>query len=163
MPAGHLGDAVAIVAINGVPIAGHQGAGSITDTTIRTLLTLQGEFVPAQIVSLMRYPGAPSTLARADHGDYIEIAFAPAPHATALRSCRRRPPSPMRPAPVRPRPRRWRSRGELSAAQWEQLIARIAALPAPTVAVKPSSAAIPDTRPAIAYRPGSAGAGRPRR
>jgi hypothetical protein len=31
-----------------------------------------------------------------------------------------------------------------SAAQWEQLIARIAALPAPNVATKPSSAAIPD-------------------
>ncbi len=46
--AGHVGDAVAIVAINGVPIAGHQGAGSITDTTIRTLLTLQGDFTPAR-------------------------------------------------------------------------------------------------------------------
>ncbi len=77
---GHSGDAVAIVAINGVPIAGHQGAGSITDTTIRTLLTLRGDFTPARIVSLMHYPGAPSTLARADHGDYLEIAFSPAPH-----------------------------------------------------------------------------------
>ena len=67
------------LSINGVPIAGHQGAGSITDTTIRTLLTMQGEFVPARIVSLMKYPGAPTTLARADHGDYIEIVFAPAP------------------------------------------------------------------------------------
>ena len=84
--AGHVGDAVAIVAINGVPIAGHQGAGSITDTTIRTLLTLQGEFTPARIVSLMHYPGAPSTLARADHGDYVELAFAPAPRAGALES-----------------------------------------------------------------------------
>jgi hypothetical protein len=36
--------------------------------------------------------------------------------------------------------------GELSTAQWEQLIARIAALPAPTVAVKPSSGAIPDSQ-----------------
>ncbi len=142
--AGHTGDAVAIVAINGVPIAGHQGAGTITDTTIRTLLTLQGEFVPARIVSLMRYPGAPSTLARADHGDYIEIVFAPAPprapapkstataaaaHAAAAGKTA--------PAPVA-------IVGELSPAQWEQLVSRIAALPTPTVAVKPSSSAIPD-------------------
>jgi Transglycosylase SLT domain len=139
---GHAGDAVAIVAINGVPIAGHQGAGSITDTTIRTLLTLQDEFVPARIVSLMRYPGAPTTLARADHGDYIEVVFAPAPaHARPVSSAAtaahagaagKTAPAPM--AVV----------GELSPAQWEQLIGRIAALPAPVVPVKPSSAAIPD-------------------
>jgi membrane-bound lytic murein transglycosylase B len=141
--AGHAGDAIAIVAINGVPIAGHQGAGSITDTTIRTLLTLQGDFTPARIVSLMRYPGAPSTLARADHGDYIEIVFPPAPRGSALQSsttaavahpagAAQTPPAPV--AVV----------GGLSVAQWEQLIARIAALPAPNVAVKPSSAAVPD-------------------
>jgi membrane-bound lytic murein transglycosylase B len=34
--------------------------------------------------------------------------------------------------------------GELTATQWDQLITRIALLPAPKVAVKPSSAAIPD-------------------
>jgi membrane-bound lytic murein transglycosylase B len=34
--------------------------------------------------------------------------------------------------------------GELTATQWDQLIARIAVLPAPKIAVKPSSAAIPD-------------------
>jgi hypothetical protein len=140
---GHVGDAVAIVAINGIPIAGHQGAGSITDTTIRTLLTLQGDFIPAHIVSLMRYPGARSTLARADHGDYIEVAFRPEPHAAALKSSATAavaaPASvgQTAPAPVA-------VVGELSVAQWEQLIGRIAALPKPTVAVKPSSGAIPD-------------------
>jgi hypothetical protein len=36
--------------------------------------------------------------------------------------------------------------GELSARQWDALIARIARLPAPAVAVKPSSAAIPDPK-----------------
>ncbi len=34
-------DTLYLTAINGVPIAGHQGAGTITDITIRTLLTLQ--------------------------------------------------------------------------------------------------------------------------
>jgi len=143
---GHIGDAVAIVAINGVPIAGHQGAGSITDTTIRTLLTLQGDFTPARIVSLMRYPGAPSTHARADHGDYLEIVFRPAPRAGAPKSpttatvahpaqAAQATPTPAPPVAVV---------GQLSVAQWEQLIGRIAALPKPTVAVKPSSGAIPD-------------------
>ena len=34
--------------------------------------------------------------------------------------------------------------GELSAAQWEQLIARVGALPVPTVSTKPSSSAVAD-------------------
>jgi hypothetical protein len=36
--------------------------------------------------------------------------------------------------------------GQLTPAQWDQLITRIAALPAPTVAVKPSSSAIRDPK-----------------
>lgn len=155
---GHLGDAVAIVAINGVPIAGHQGTGSITDTTIRTLLTLRGSFTPARIVSLMRYPGAPSTLARADHGDYLEIAFMPAPHPATLKSSTTSSAvahgagaGQTAPAPVA-------VVGELSVAQWEQLIGRIAGLPKPTVAVKPSSGAIPDG-PAGKSSPAPGGAG----
>jgi Transglycosylase SLT domain len=152
---GHVGDAVAIVAINGVPIAGHQGAGSITDTTIRTLLTLQGDFTPALIVSLMRYPGAPSTHARADHGDYLEIVFRPAPHvgapksptaATVTAQAAQATPAPV--AVV----------GQLSVAQWEQLIGRIASLPKPTVAVKPSAGAIPDG-PGSKSQTASGGAG----
>jgi hypothetical protein len=156
---GHVGDAVAIVAINGIPIAGHQGAGSITDTTIRTLLTLQGDFTPAHIVSLMRYPGAPSTLARADHGDYVEIAFRPAPRATALR------PSASATAASAPgagqsAPAPMAVVGALSVAQWEQLIGRIAGLPKPTVAAKPSSGAIPDSPGGKSQTaPGGAGAG----
>jgi membrane-bound lytic murein transglycosylase B len=142
---GHVGDAVAIVAINGVPIAGHQGAGSITDTTIRTLLTLKGGFTPARIVSLMHYPGASSTLARADHGDYLEIAFNPAPHAAALKpSATAAVAQPAGSAAAQAGSAPVAVVGELSVAQWEQLIGRIAGLPQPTVAIKPSSGAIPD-------------------
>src|SRR6201999_986224 len=72
------GDAVDISAINGIPIAGHQGAGSITDLTIRALLTLQGEFVPHQIISLMQYPGASNTLAMPEHWNHIHVGFHPA-------------------------------------------------------------------------------------
>ncbi len=73
----YTGDAVDISAINGAPIAGHQGAGTITDLTIRTLLTLQGEFVPHQIISLMQYPGAPNTLAMPEHWNHIHVGFRP--------------------------------------------------------------------------------------
>ncbi len=142
----HLGDGLAISQINGIPIAGHQGGGSITDTTIRTLLTLQGDFVPRQIVSLMRYPHAPSTLARPDHGDYVEIVFAPAPKrgATAkMTATKAIAPHSATAGQTAPPP--VVVSGDLSTAQWERLIKRIAALPAPAVASKPSPSAIPDS------------------
>ena len=71
------GDAVDIAAVNGIPIAGHQGSGSITDITIRRLLTLQGTMKPHQIISLMTYPGTDNTLALPDHADHIHVGFRP--------------------------------------------------------------------------------------
>jgi Transglycosylase SLT domain/Peptidase family M23 len=71
------GDAVDIAAINGIPIAGHQGPGSITDITIRRLLTLQGTLKPHQIISLMTFDGADNTLALPDHADHIHVGFRP--------------------------------------------------------------------------------------
>src|ERR1019366_3468969 len=56
-------DAVDITAVNGIPIAGHEGAGSIADITVRKLLTLQGLAKPVRIVSQMSYPGAANTFA----------------------------------------------------------------------------------------------------
>jgi hypothetical protein len=144
VPPQHLGDAITISHINGVPIASHQGSGSVTDTTIRTLLTLRGEFVPRQIVSLMRYPGAANTLARADHGDYIEVDFAAAVKrlgATVTKLAHSA-------GAGRPAPSALVVRGELTPAQWDQLIARIALLPMPKVAVTPSAAAIRDPQAA---------------
>jgi hypothetical protein len=69
------GDAVDIAAINGIPILGHQGPGSITDMTIRRLLTLQGTMKPHQIISLMTFDGADNTLSLPDHNDHIHIGF----------------------------------------------------------------------------------------
>ena len=69
------GNAVDIAAINNIPIIGHQGSGSITDITIRRLLTLQGTMKPHQIISLMTYPGADDTLALPDHNNHIHIGF----------------------------------------------------------------------------------------
>ena len=48
---------VRITAVNGVPIAGHQGSGSIADITVRKLLMLQGSARPLRIVSLLQLPG----------------------------------------------------------------------------------------------------------
>jgi hypothetical protein len=71
------GDAVDISAINGIPILGHQGPGSITETTIRALLKLGGAMKPHQIISLMTFDGATNTLSLPDHANHIHIGFAP--------------------------------------------------------------------------------------
>jgi hypothetical protein len=71
------GDAVDIGAVNGIPITGHQGPGSITDLVIRRLLTLQGTMKPHQIISLMTFPGTDNTLALPDHYNHIHVGFHP--------------------------------------------------------------------------------------
>ncbi|MDP9384045.1 MAG: hypothetical protein M3P50_02225, partial [Actinomycetota bacterium] len=71
------GDAVDIAAVNGIPIMGNQGRGSITETTIRRLLTLQGTMKPDQIISLMSFDGTDNTLAMGDHADHIHIGWRP--------------------------------------------------------------------------------------
>jgi hypothetical protein len=71
------GDAVDIAAVNGIPILGHQGPGSIADISIRRLLTLQGAMKPHQIISLMTYPNTDNTLALPDHDDHIHVGFHP--------------------------------------------------------------------------------------
>ncbi len=126
------GDAVDISAVNGIPIEGHQGPGSITDTTVRKLLTLQGSMKPHQIISLMSYPGADNTLAKADHYNHIHVGFAPETAQSASAG------------------------GSLSSSitpgEWIKLISRLGEIPDPTVASGPSSAAIPDrAQPAGAH------------
>ncbi|MGH2865370.1 MAG: lytic murein transglycosylase [Solirubrobacteraceae bacterium] len=141
------GEEVDISAINDTKIAGHQGAETITDLTIRTLLSLPAEFVPRQIVSLMRFPNSPSTHASAAAWNHIHLEFGPARRvpalsaaatATTAHSARsgRTAPSPLV------------TTAALSAGQWNQLMARVAALPMPTIPTKPSSAAIPDPKSA---------------
>jgi Transglycosylase SLT domain/Peptidase family M23 len=75
-PAGATGDSVDISAINGIPIKGHQGSGSIADVTIRRLLTLQGAMQPDEIVSTMSYKGQPAAVAMANHSNRIQISYA---------------------------------------------------------------------------------------
>lgn len=129
-----------IVKVNGVEIAGHQGPGSITDLTVRTLLTLQGTFAPAAITSLMHYPGSPSTIKRADQSRTIRIAFA----------ARAGSPGAGNTAKGAARAARAGSSstlllgGGLRSTQWSNLIGRIGGIPQPRVSRKPSSAAIAD-------------------
>jgi hypothetical protein len=149
------GEGVDISKVNGVPIAEHQGAGTITDLAIRTLLTLQGRFAPHTIVSLMRYPGAPTTQAQLDHASYVGVGFLPLHRATSHQSAtapgaaHSAGPGSTAPSPfavslgLSPAS----SSAGLGSGQWNQLLARIGALPAPNVATAPSSAAIPDRQP----------------
>ena len=117
------GSAVDIAKINGIPIAGHQGEGSITDITIRRLLTLQGTVKPHQIISLMRYGGNANTLALGDHADHIHVGFRPEYREGAATS------------------------GDVDAvlkpSQWIKLIGRLGEIDNPVVAAKPSKYAIP--------------------
>ncbi len=123
-------DAVDITAVNGVPIAGHEGPGSIADVTVRKLLTMQGVTKPNRIVSQMSYPGSVNAFTDA-HATDIGVSFSPvgvglAHSAGAFGSA-------------------------LSPDEWTRLIARLGEIPDPTVANGPSSAALPD-------KPGSPGA-----
>ncbi len=69
------GSAVDIAAVNGIPIIGHQGPGSITELTIQRLLTLQGTMKPHQIISLMKFDNTDNTFAMGDHADHIHVGF----------------------------------------------------------------------------------------
>jgi hypothetical protein len=116
------GSAVDIAKINGMPILGHQGEGSITDIAIRRLLTLQGTMKPNQIISLMSYQGTDNTLAMGDHADHIHVGFRPeyAPGTPATRELA---------SVIKP-------------SQWIKLIDRLGAIDNPAVATKPSRYAI---------------------
>ncbi|HET9163781.1 MAG TPA: lytic murein transglycosylase [Solirubrobacterales bacterium] len=70
------GDAVDIATINGVPVTGHQGPGTLTDELIRTVLQLQGTMHPHQVISLEDLPGETS-FALPDHYDHVHVGYRP--------------------------------------------------------------------------------------
>jgi len=112
------GTAVDIAAINGVPILGHQGSGSIADLTVQRLLTLQGTMKPHQIISLMTFEGADNTYAMGDHADHIHIGWRPL-YGQSRKAARRID------AILKPR-------------QWIKLIDRLGAIDNPEVREQPS-------------------------
>jgi murein DD-endopeptidase MepM/ murein hydrolase activator NlpD len=70
------GDAVDIATIDGVPVTGHQGPGTLTDELIRDVLALQGTMHPHQVISLEDLPG-PTSFALPDHYDHVHIGYRP--------------------------------------------------------------------------------------
>ena len=114
------GDAVDIATINGVPVLGNQGPGTVTDELLRTVLRLQGTMQPHQLISLQDLPG-PTSIALSDHHDHVHVGYSPStagPFDTRF------------PALLRP-------------AQWERLIDRLGQIENPEVPIRPSRFSLP--------------------
>jgi hypothetical protein len=120
------GNAVDIAKVNGIPIVGHQGKGSITDLTIQRLLTLQGTMKPDQIISLMTFEGADNTLALPDHYDHIHVGWKPL-YGTNSKAAKQ-------------------VNAVLKPKQWIKLIGRLKEIDNPTVSLQPSKYSVKVTR-----------------
>ncbi|MGE0067674.1 MAG: hypothetical protein AB7T48_10015, partial [Solirubrobacterales bacterium] len=118
------GDAVDIAAINGVPVMGHQGPGTLTDDLIHELLRLQGTMAPHQVISLEDLPG-PISFPLADHADHVHVGY----HA------------------IGDNPLESRFSPLLKPDQWQRLIDRLGEIENPEVAIKPSPFSLPDDKP----------------
>jgi Transglycosylase SLT domain len=133
------GEALDISAINSIPIAGHEGPGSLADIAVRRLLRLQGTMKPRQIVTgSLSYTGTAGVLTLPADRGLIHLSFAT-------------PGGGARAASVQSSP--------LTPQQWLGLVARLGEIPDPTVANKPSSAAIPDSPSSGEASATSSGAG----
>ncbi|HUA12860.1 MAG TPA: lytic transglycosylase domain-containing protein [Solirubrobacteraceae bacterium] len=127
--------ALDITAINGIKIAHHQGSGTITDLTIRTLLTLPAAYAPARITSLMHYPGQTKTKADAAAWNHIRITFAARTSAARGTKRGRKNALPTVTTTI------------LTPSEWRDLFGTIGSLQTPVVATRPSHWAIPDEHP----------------
>ena len=116
------GNAVDIAKINGIPILGNQGEGSITELAVRRLLTLQGTMKPDQIITLMEFEGADNTYAMGDHHDHIHIGWKPL-FGTNSKAAKQ-------------------VNAVLKPNQWIKLIDRLEDIDNPTVRLKPSKHAL---------------------
>jgi murein DD-endopeptidase MepM/ murein hydrolase activator NlpD len=114
------GDAVDISAINGVPVVGHQGPGTLADRLIKTVLQLQGTMHPHQVISLENLPGETS-FALPDHYDHVHIGYRPeaGPFGEGIDSL-------------------------LKPKQWLLLTNRLGKIDNPAVPTSPSKFALPD-------------------
>jgi hypothetical protein len=113
------GSAVDIGAVNGIPITGHQGPGTITEAVIKDLLLLQGAMRPAQIISLMDL--GPPTFILPDHYNHIHVGYTFTTSGSSIKQL-----------------------GEiLKPDQWQRLIQRLGQIPNPKVPSKPSAASLP--------------------
>ncbi len=115
------GNAIDIAQVNGIPILGNQGSGSITEAVVLDLLELQGTMLPDQIITLMEFGGP--TFAMGDHHDHIHVGYSPTvgPGSSLDKQFVQL----------------------LKPDQWQRLISRIGEIDNPTVPVKPSKYSLP--------------------
>jgi len=116
------GNAVDIAKINGIPIFGNQGEGSITELAVRRLLTLQGTMRPDQIITLMKFEGADNTYAMGDHADHIHVGWKPL-YGTNSKATKQ-------------------VNAVLKPKQWIKLLDRLEKIDNPTVRLQPSKHAL---------------------
>jgi hypothetical protein len=115
------GTAVDIAAINGAPVTGNQGPGTPTDELIHAVLQLQGTMHPHQVISLQDMPG-PTSFAMADHYDHVHVGYQPLAGSAEAKFA-----------------------ALLKPDQWQRLINRLGEIENPSVPVRPSKFALPDT------------------
>jgi hypothetical protein len=118
------GDAVDIADINGVPVTGHQGPGTMTNELIEDVLQLQGTMQPHQVISLEDLPGETS-FALPDHYDHVHVGYHPIASGNPLEN---------QVSPL------------LKPDQWQRLIERLGQIENPEVPIKPSPFSLPDSK-----------------
>jgi Transglycosylase SLT domain/Peptidase family M23 len=116
------GDAVDIAEINGVPVTGHQGPGTLVHQLIEDVLELQGPMQPHQVISLENFPGEVS-FAEASHYDHVHIGYRPVEAGNPLEA---------------------QYQALLKPDQWEHLITRLGQIENPKVPISPSKYSLPD-------------------
>jgi Transglycosylase SLT domain len=116
------GNAVDIAQINGIPVLGNQGPGSLTESLVNDVMALQGTMAPHQIISLMDF-GA-NTYAMGDHDDHVHVGYQPlyGPGSDSISK---------------------QFSQILKPEQWERLIDRLSEIDNPTVPTEPSDFALP--------------------
>ncbi len=114
------GNAVDIPTINGIPVTGNQGPGTLTEALLKTVLALQGTMRPDELISLQDL-GGPS-FALADHYDHVHVGYRPLYGPGELDQ---------------------QFVQLLKPDQWQRLIERIGEIDNPTVPVGPSDYSLP--------------------
>jgi hypothetical protein len=116
------GNAVDIAQINGIPVLGNQGPGTLSEALVKDVMALQGTMAPHQIISLMNF-GA-NTYSMADHDDHVHIGYQPlyGPGSDSIDK---------------------QFNQILKPDQWERLIQRLGEIDNPTVPTSPSKFAMP--------------------
>jgi hypothetical protein len=99
------------------------------------------KFAPKRIVSLMKYPGAPSTVAQPNHSAYIQVELPRhIAKAAVSRTASAKPASSTAAAKSATAP----ANLVLNSIEWQQLMTQVGGLQAPHVGHKPTSSAIRD-------------------